>query len=71
VEWTMSATKGRSLSCREILVGIEGLSWKGSRGAGTGLEAATYATFVELQRVADGVVGLLSVRVPIVRAAVA
>jgi hypothetical protein len=65
-----SAAKGRSLT-REILVGIEGLSWKASRGAGTELEAATSVAFVELQKVADGVVGLLSVRVSIVRAAVA
>jgi len=66
----MGNANGRSLS-REIVAGIEVQSWRVSRVAGTGLEAVISAIFAELQKVANEVVGLLSVKLPIVRATVA
>jgi hypothetical protein len=67
---TMNATSERILRINTE-AGIEGQSWKASRVAGTILEVAISATFTKLRKVAYVVIGLQSVNLSTVRAAVA
>lgn len=67
---TMSAASVRILRI-DTEAGIEGQSWKASRVVGTILEVAISTIFAVLQKVAYGVIGLLSIRLSMVRAAVA
>ncbi len=67
---TINAATGRCLK-RVTEVGIGLQSWKASRVAGTVLEVVISAIFAELRKVTDGVIGLLSVKTSILRAAVA
>lgn len=66
----MNAATRRNLKIETEAV-IKVQSWMVSRAVGTKLEVAISATLIELQIVADGVIELLSVKLAVVRAAVA
>ena len=63
---TRNAATGRCLKrVTEVAIGVQSL--KASRVAGTVLEVIIFAIFAELRKVADGVIGLLSVKFSILR----